>query len=87
VVSVGKINWCKPDRIRSTVQNLSGQRAHEMSPPTPNVFSLTVLGDLLGRLDPDPLRRGKQFEHICQWFLTYDPVYAHELRQVWLWDE
>ena len=47
-----KINWCKPDRIRSTARNLSGQRAHEMSPPTPNVFAVTVLGDLLGRLDP-----------------------------------
>ncbi|WP_263998778.1 DEAD/DEAH box helicase [Mycobacterium yunnanensis] len=32
-------------------------------------------------------RRGKQFEHICQWFLTNDPVYAAQLRQVWLWDE
>lgn len=48
---------------------------------------MTRLGDLLGRLDADPYRRGKQFEHICKWFLTHDPVYAHELRQVWLWDE
>lgn len=42
---------------------------------------------LLGSLDRDPLRRGKQFERICQWFLRHDPVYAHELRHVWLWDE
>lgn len=48
---------------------------------------MPALGDLLGRLDRDPGRRGKQFEHICKWFLTHDPVYAHELRQVWLWDE
>ena len=41
----------------------------------------------MSRLDPDPLRRGKQFEHICKWFLTNDPVYKHELRRVWLWDE
>lgn len=46
-----------------------------------------ALGDLLSRLDPDPLRRGKQFERICKWFLTSDPVYKHELRRVWLWDE
>ena len=46
-----------------------------------------ALSELLGRLDANPLRRGKQFEHICKWFLTYDPIYAHELRQVWLWDE
>jgi predicted helicase len=48
---------------------------------------VTSLGDLLGRLDPDPLRRGKQFERICKWFLTHDPVYEHELRRVWLWDD
>jgi superfamily II DNA or RNA helicase len=43
--------------------------------------------DLFARLDPDPRGRGKQFERICQWFLTNDPVYKHELRRVWLWDE
>jgi superfamily II DNA or RNA helicase len=48
---------------------------------------VATLQDLLARLDPDPYRRGKQFEHICKWFLTHDPIYAHELRQVWLWDE
>jgi predicted helicase len=48
---------------------------------------MPTLGDLLGRLDADPLRRGKQFERICQWFLTHDTVYTHELRDVWLWDE
>jgi superfamily II DNA or RNA helicase len=48
---------------------------------------VVTLGDLLGRLDPDPYRRGKQFEHICKWFLINDPVYARELRHVWLWKE
>ena len=48
---------------------------------------MTALADLLGRLDPDPVRRGKQFEHICKWFLTNDPVYKHELQRVWLWNE
>ena len=48
---------------------------------------MAALGDLLGRCDPDPGRRGRQFERICQWFLTHDPVYARELRRVWLWDE
>jgi predicted helicase len=41
----------------------------------------------LARLDPEPYRRGKQFEHICQWFLTHDPVYAHQFREVCLWKE
>ena len=38
-------------------------------------------------MDRDPVRRGRQFERICRWFLTHDPVYARELRPVWLWDE
>ncbi|MDR3664384.1 MAG: DEAD/DEAH box helicase family protein, partial [Mycobacterium sp.] len=48
---------------------------------------MAALDDLLGRLNPDPYRRGKQFERICKWFLTHDPVYARELHRVWLWDE
>jgi hypothetical protein len=44
----------------------------------------TRIGD---RLDADDRVKGKQFEHICKWFLTNDPVYKHELRRVWLWDE
>ncbi|SON61726.1 Putative DNA repair helicase RadD [Mycobacterium simulans] len=48
-----------------------------------------TLGDLLDRLDPEPNRRGRQFERICQWFLTHSPVHAALLRpdRVWLWDE
>ena len=48
---------------------------------------MTALGDLLGRLDTDPVRRGRQFERICEWYLTHDPEYAGELRQVWLWKD
>jgi superfamily II DNA or RNA helicase len=48
---------------------------------------VTALGDLLGRCDPDPVRRGTEFERICRWFLTHDPVYARGLRRVWLWDD
>ena len=55
--------------------------------PTFSLVVVTALADLLGRLDPEKVRRGRQFERICQWFLTHDPVYAHELRRVWLWDE
>jgi predicted helicase len=42
---------------------------------------------LLANLDPNAQTRGRQFEHICKWFLTNDPVYRHELRNVWHWDE
>ena len=31
--------------------------------------------------------RGKAFEPICKWFLTEDPYYGQEFRNVWLWDE
>ena len=55
--------------------------------PTFSLVVVTALGDLLGRLDPEKVRRGRQFARICQWFLTHDPVYAHELRRVWLWDD
>ncbi|AQT81508.1 helicase [Mycolicibacterium litorale] len=43
--------------------------------------------ELFSQLDTDGRVRGRQFEHICKWFLTNDPVYKHELRRVWLWDE
>jgi superfamily II DNA or RNA helicase len=43
--------------------------------------------DLFNQLDVDERVKGKQFEHICKWFLTNDPVYKHELRRVWLWSE
>ncbi|WP_243706792.1 DEAD/DEAH box helicase [Mycobacterium marinum] len=46
-----------------------------------------ALADLLGQLDPDPSRRGRQFERVCQWFLSHAPVYAHELRHVWQWKD
>ena len=48
---------------------------------------MATLAELLARLDPDALRRGKEFERICKWFLEHDPRYAHKLRRVWLWDE
>jgi len=54
---------------------------------TASVIPMGALSNLLAQLDPDPYRRGKQFERICKWFLTNDPVYMHELRRVWLWDE
>jgi predicted helicase len=46
-----------------------------------------AFADLVNQLDADDRVKGKQFEHICKWFLTNDPVYKHELRRVWLWDE
>lgn len=45
------------------------------------------LEQLLGSLSSDANRRGREFERLCKWFLLHDPVYRHELRRAWLWDE
>ena len=37
--------------------------------PTFSLVVMTALGDLLGRSTPTQIRRGRQFERICQWFL------------------
>jgi predicted helicase len=42
---------------------------------------------LYANLAEDPQLRGMQFEHVCKWFLENDPVYAHELKIVWLWSD
>ena len=46
-----------------------------------------TFNELLSRLDADDRVKGKQFEHICKWFLTNDPLYKARLRRVWLWKE
>jgi superfamily II DNA or RNA helicase len=48
---------------------------------------VTTFSDLFTRLDPDPRVRGKQFEHVCKWFLTNHPSYKSLLSEVWLWKE
>ncbi|BBY41780.1 DEAD/DEAH box helicase [Mycolicibacterium celeriflavum] len=48
---------------------------------------MSTFDALFDRLDPDPRIRGKQFEHVCKWFLTNDPLYKQRLRRVWLWKE
>jgi superfamily II DNA or RNA helicase len=47
----------------------------------------TALTALLRTLPSDPYRRGLAFERICQWFLINDPIYAMQLKHVWLWNE
>jgi superfamily II DNA or RNA helicase len=46
-----------------------------------------TLAELIGNLASDPVIRGRQFEHICKWFLETDPIYAHQLKRVWLWKD
>src|SRR4051812_45873738 len=37
--------------------------------------------------DPDPIKRGRQFERFVKWFLTEDPKWATQVAQVWLWEQ
>ena len=48
---------------------------------------VTPLTALLGTLPSELYLRGLAFERICQWFLINDPIYAVQLRHVWLWNE
>ena len=57
-----------------------------VTPLSSSTASVGTFNDLFGQLDADDRVKGKQFERICK-FLSYDPVYKHELRRVWLWDE
>ncbi|MFI9536792.1 Helicase associated domain protein [Nocardia fusca] len=43
--------------------------------------------ELVDHLDVNPVFRGREFEHLCKWFLTNDPTYMATLRRVWLWDD
>jgi superfamily II DNA or RNA helicase len=43
--------------------------------------------ELYANLSEDPRLRGKQFERVCAWFFENDPVYSHELKTIWLWDD
>jgi superfamily II DNA or RNA helicase len=38
-------------------------------------------------LDPDPAKRGRQFEQFVKWFLTADPEWSTQVDQVWLWND
>ena len=43
--------------------------------------------ELYAKLHDNEAQRGRQFEHICKWFLQNDPEYRRQLRRVWLWGE
>lgn len=47
----------------------------------------TPFSDFYNSLDPDPLKRGKQFEHFVRWFLKADPEWSTQVDQVWLWND
>jgi len=48
---------------------------------------MATLSELLTKLDANSQVRGRQFEHICKWYLENDPKYKLELKKVWLWNK
>lgn len=48
---------------------------------------MATLSQLLESLAQDPVQKGRQFEHICKWYLTHAPEYRSLINQVWLWNE
>jgi predicted helicase len=48
---------------------------------------VSSITELLENLDGEPNARGRQFEHVCKWFFSTDPVYKAELCRTWLWNE
>jgi len=48
---------------------------------------MATLSELLNKLHPDKVVRGRQFERISKWYLENDPRYRLTLEKVWLWDE
>ncbi|MGA2915609.1 MAG: Helicase associated domain protein [Sedimentisphaerales bacterium] len=48
---------------------------------------MATLLELLSNLAANNYVRGRQFEHICKWYLENDPKYRMELKNVWLWKE
>jgi predicted helicase len=47
---------------------------------------VATFAELRERFSDDAQKRGKQFEHVCKWFLETDPRYSERLLNVWLWD-
>lgn len=46
-----------------------------------------TLDQLLAQLDPDPSKRGQEFERLCAWYLRNAPEYRRKFRQLWLWSQ
>jgi predicted helicase len=48
---------------------------------------MASFSDLLATFDPDPGKRGRQFEHFVKWFLKNDPEWVTQVDEVWLWND
>ena len=48
---------------------------------------MATFDEFYSSLDSDPRIRGKQFEKFVKWFLKNDPVWASQVKDIWLWDD
>jgi superfamily II DNA or RNA helicase len=48
---------------------------------------VVAFADLFSQLAADDRVKGKQFEHVCKWFLLNDPEYKTRIAKVWFWDD
>ncbi len=48
---------------------------------------MATVYQLLESLAHEPVKKGRQFEHVCKWYLTHAPEYRSLINQVWLWNE
>jgi predicted helicase len=48
---------------------------------------MASFADFLATFDPDPKKRGPQFERFVKWFLKNDPEWATQVDEVWLWKD
>ena len=50
-------------------------------------MAMSDFAKFLESFDSARWTKGKQWEHVCKWFLETDPVYRAQLKKVWLWDK
>jgi len=48
---------------------------------------MATFDEFYSSLDSDRGIRGKEFEKFVKWFLKNDPVWASQVKDIWLWDE
>ena len=46
-----------------------------------------MFSTLLASFSSEKLKRGKEFEVVCKWFLENDRIYSSLIEKVWLWEE
>jgi len=46
-----------------------------------------IFEDYFYSLPSDIHKKGKEFEHVTKWWLSKDPIWASQFKNIWLWNE